>query len=91
MRKHDFKTFRKMLFLIVFSLSSAFCFAEHVNDRKVVIIVESSVQGAPKGSSIEATIDGHILSVVFLENLGQVSVEICSANGGHVDTLSTAM
>ena len=33
-------------------------------------VKEKKVQGPPKGSSIQATIDGHYLTVVFLENLG---------------------
>lgn len=42
-----------------------------------------------KGDAIIATIDGHTLSVVFLENLGQVTVEVSLASGGEVETQST--
>lgn len=51
-------------------------------------IKEAQVQGAPKGSSISATIDGHYLTVAFLENLGQVSVEITTATGNPVEFMS---
>jgi hypothetical protein len=50
-------------------------------------IKESGVQGAPKGSTIQATIDGHTLTVVFTENLGQVAVEITTASGASVEYL----
>ena len=48
-------------------------------------IKEGIVQGAPKGSTIQASINGHALNVVFTENLGQVAVEITTAAGATVD------
>ena len=51
-------------------------------------IKKSIVQGAPKGSSINATIDGHTLTVSFIENLGQVTVEVTTASGATVDYTS---
>ena len=50
-----------------------------------ITIKEGSVQGAPKTSSIEATINGHVLTVTFLENLGNVQVEVTTTTGGTVD------
>lgn len=47
-------------------------------------IKEAQVQSVPKGSSIQASISGHYLTVVFTENLGQVSVEITTDTGGYV-------
>ena len=47
-------------------------------------IKQSHVQSTPKGSTIQATIDGHTLTVVFTENLGQVAVEVSSASGTSV-------
>jgi hypothetical protein len=52
-------------------------------------IKESGVQSAPKGSTIQATIDGHTLTVVFTENLGQVAIEITTATGVPVENLWT--
>ncbi len=43
----------------------------------------------PKGSSIQASISGHTLTVVFTENLGQVLVEVATATGSPVDCIST--
>ena len=54
-----------------------------------ITIKEGSVQGVPKGSSIQATIDGHWLSVVFLENLGQVTVEVTAIDNSEVQSQST--
>ena len=50
----------------------------------VILIKEGNVQGAPKGSTIQATINGHELTVVFTENLGQMAVEASSASGTSV-------
>ena len=52
-------------------------------------IKERIVQGTPKGSSIEATIDGHMLSIAFLENLGQVDIEVSLVDGGETQIRST--
>ena len=49
-------------------------------------IKESNVQGAPKSSSIQASIDGHTLTVVFTENLGQVAIDVTTATGAIVQT-----
>ena len=47
-------------------------------------IKNAAVQGVPKTNSIQASINGHVLSVVFLENLGQVAVEVTTANGDEI-------
>ena len=41
-----------------------------------------------KGNSIVPTINGHALSVVFNENIGQVSVEVATLAGASVECLS---
>ena len=53
-----------------------------------IFIKESSVQGTPKGSSIQASIDGHTLTIVFTENLGQVAVEVTTVSGVAVECLT---
>ena len=50
-----------------------------------IFIKDNNVQGSPKGSTIQASIDGHTLNVVFTENLGQVSIELSSVIEGEVD------
>ena len=54
-----------------------------------ITIKEGSVHSDPKGSSIQASIDGHVLTVVFLENLGQVSIEISRVPTGETQIQST--
>ena len=54
-----------------------------------ISIKEGNVQDLPRGSSIQASIYGHTLTVVFTENLGQVAVEIATVAGVTVDCSST--
>ena len=49
-----------------------------------VPIKASQVQGAPKTNSILASINGHVLTVTFSENLGDVQIDITTASGGAV-------
>ena len=51
-------------------------------------IKEGNVHSTPKGSTIQAYIDGHTLTVVFTENIGQVTIEVTTATGATVDYLS---
>ena len=81
-------------FLLLSSLLLTFviCDARGVisNDGYSNIVIKiNNVQGVPKDTSIQASINGHLLSVVFFENLGQVTVEVSYAVGGEVET--TAM
>ena len=46
----------------------------------------SHVQSMPKGHTIQASIDGHTLTVMFTENIGQVAIEVFKVTGGAVET-----
>ncbi|MBR5061652.1 MAG: DUF3244 domain-containing protein, partial [Prevotella sp.] len=50
---------------------------------------EGNVHSSPRGSSIQASINGHTLMVTFTENLGQVAIEITTSMGDYVDFDST--
>ena len=54
-----------------------------------ICVKEGNVHSSPKGSSIQASIDGHTLTVVFTENLGQVTVEVTTVSGNPVTCMST--
>lgn len=51
-------------------------------------IKEGVLQGAPKGSTIQASINGHALTVVFTENLGQVDIDVTTASGTPMSCFS---
>ena len=54
-----------------------------------ILIKEGNVHSSPRGSSIQASINGHLLMVSFTENLGQVDVEVTTSTGSPVDATST--
>lgn len=71
---------KQFILLLGFILPATWCGANGANttDGFSHIQKESLVQGVPRSNSIQATLDGHSLSVVFLENLGQITVEVSS-------------
>ena len=79
---------KRKLIMFCLLLTIACCMAgpiKAIDGFSHINIQESHVQDAPRTSSIEATINGHQLTVTFLENLGNVQVEITTATGGTVD------
>lgn len=84
---------KQFVLLLGLLLPTTWCGAHttHLSDGYSHITVkEKTVQGAPKGSSIQASINGHTLIVSFTENLGQVEIEIATAAGFSVDCSSTS-
>ena len=75
---------KQFVLLLGLLLPTAWCGANstHINDGfSHIAVKERAVQDAPRGSSIQASINGHVLTVVFTENLGQVAVEVSTAVG----------
>lgn len=89
MKQTKIKLFILLLGLII---PAAWC---GTNDTKVfdgeshIEIKKSSVQGTPRDSSIIASINGHYLTVVFTENIGQITVEVSRVNGGETQVESS--
>ena len=87
-----FKKTKRFIQLFSFILLTTWCYASgvDVNDgHSNIQVKEKKVQDMPRGSSIQASIDGHVLTVVFLENLGQVSIEISRVPTGETQMQST--
>ena len=59
-----------------------------MQDGDIPMIVKKGMNGADRSSSISASINGHSLTMVFTENLGQVAVEVSFVGGGEVETTS---
>ena len=77
-----------MLFMV---LSGALCYASGVTRTELkgdetpsITILKTKCGGTDKSGSISASINGHYLTVIFTENLGQVDVEITTSTGGYV-------
>ena len=84
-----------VVLMLCLTLSGAFCHASSVAEQEnekgedgipIELIKNSSHGGIEKGNSILATLNSHVLMVVFTENLGEVVVEISTATGGYVQT-----
>ena len=87
-----FLRIKNFVLLLGFLLPTVWCGANGTlffDGLSHIEIKEGVLQGVPRGSTIQATIDGHTLTVVFTENLGQVAVEITTASGVPVENLWT--
>ena len=94
------KKLTQLVLMLCLVLSGAWCYAggvdgtgnEKGNDGTSILVIErTSHSSSEKGvivNAIDASIDGHYLTVAFTENLGQVAIEITTASGGYVETLS---
>jgi hypothetical protein len=89
------KKVTKLMLMLCFILSGVFCFVRG-EDRStkegdgipIDLLEVSSYTGLSKGNSINPSINGHVLTVVFNENIGQVSVEVATMAGASVQCLS---
>ena len=83
---------KRIVLLLVFMISAAWCGASvihSIDGYSAIQVKEGNVQHTPKGSSIQASINGHYLTVVFTENLGNITVEVSKVNGGETQVEST--
>lgn len=86
-----------LVLMLCLSLSAALSYAhsaartenEKGEGTPIEVIEAASVSGLPRGNSIHPTLDGHVLTVVFTENLGQVDVEVTTASGAPVEGTTT--
>ena len=82
---------KNIILLFGMIASTTWCLAKNsyiADGYSPIAIMKTNVHEAPKDSAIQAFIDGHMLTVVFTENLGQVAVEVTTALGGAVECLS---
>lgn len=86
----------KMMLMLCFILSGAFCIArgekttiEAGEGIRIGLIEAISSSEPSRGNSINPSINGHVLTVVFSENIGQVYVEVSLVGGGETQVEST--
>lgn len=87
---------KEMILMLCFILSGALCYAhgeartESEREKGILVEIKDStgLSGLDKSNTITALINGHVLSVTFSENLGQVSVEVATVTGVSVQCLS---
>ena len=86
----------KLILMLCLILSGALTYAhsearmekEEGDGIPIEVIECTGVSGSDRSSSINPTLNGHVLTVVFNENMGQVSVEVSTAAGASVQCLS---
>ena len=62
--------------------------AQNNDGVSIIIIANVPCTGTDKSNYINASIDGHYLTVIFTESLGQVSIEVTTSTGVPMETLS---
>lgn len=90
------KKVTQLVLMLCLILSGAFSYAhgmartekEKVMGDPRLTIQKAQHGGVDKSENIVASIYGHVLSVVFTENLGEVAVEITTISGATVDYFS---
>lgn len=89
------KKVTQLVLMLCLIFSGALCYASgmaRTENKKgkdgtpIVIIQNSNHNDTEKGNSIIATINGHVLTVAFTENLGSVSIEITTVTGTTIQT-----
>ena len=90
---------KEMILMLCLILSGAFCYANDAFEKgietdggPVSITLTQNTNGSSlnRSNAISPFINGHVLAVVFSENLGQVSVEVSTTAGASVESLSVA-
>ena len=87
-----FNKIKKSFMLVSLMMASVWCAANNLgaaDGYSYITVKQSGTVEVPRGSSIQASINGHLLMVSFTENLGQVVVEVTTATGSPVDATST--
>ena len=89
MKHLNIKQFALLLGLL---LSALWCGA---NDNRMmagystILIKEANVQSTPKGNTIQASIDGHWLTVTYTQDIGTVTMELDKVNGPVIFSFQT--
>ena len=79
--------FKRLILLLVLVLPPAWCSAtifHSIDGNNAIQIIESNVQSAPKGSTIQASIDGHYLTVIFTQDIGTLAMELDKVSGPKI-------
>ena len=82
-----FKNLTHILLLLVTMTSALWCNATTIistDGYSAIQINDTYVNGTPKGNTIQASIDGHWLSVTFTQNIGTLAMELEKVSGAVI-------
>ena len=81
MQKHNLKIIVLLLGLLLLTIGYQAKGINLTDGHSHINVKEACVQSTPKGSTIQASIDGHYLSVTFTQNIGNVTMELDKVSG----------
>jgi len=76
--------FKRCIVLLALMLPVAWSGATIIHSAdgySAIQVKEAHITSAPKGSTIQASIDGHYLSVTFTQDIGDVTMELDKVSG----------
>ena len=86
--------FKRLILLLVLALPAVWCGATSIystDGYSAIQIKESYVQSMPKGHTIQASIDGHWLTVTFTQDIGTVTMELDKVSGPMIFSYPTVV
>ena len=89
MTKLKLTTLLFMLSFLIVSSHAANISIIQTENVPIVMTSETQHSGDDKSGSMNVSINGHTLAVVFTENLGQVTIRIFNENGTPIELMST--
>ena len=84
--------FKKILLFLGLLLLTNLSFSnvqEYCDGDNVIVIKASVGNDEVKTDAISASIDGHNLTIIFLANLGQVTIKVLDAYDVEIELMST--
>lgn len=89
MQKYNLKIIAMLLGFLLLTIGHQAKGINMTNGGNPIVILESNVQSVPKGSTIQASLDGHWLSVTFTQNIGTLTMELEKVSGPVIFNYST--
>ena len=80
---------KKIIFIICILICTSMNYASNLNHNDKITVLAGNNVGDDKSSSISASIDGHNLTIIFLANLGQVTIKVLDAYDVEIELMST--
>ena len=77
--------YKKIIFIICMLLITCWSFADNFCSSDGITVLASNENGSDRSSAIIASIDGHTLTVIFTQNLGDVTIEVSNEAGFPID------
>ena len=81
MQKYNFKIIAMLLGLLLPTIGYQAKEINLSNRGNPIIILESTAQSDPRSSTIQASIDGHYLTVIFTQDIGTLAMELDKVSG----------